>query len=435
MSLPKLIVFDLDNTLWTPELYQLRKLQRANQVPTAGKDVKLMEGSSKVIEEYIPKLKEQGVQFGVASRTKSVEWAHALLGQFQLRETFTYIEIFPGNKRKHFQNIKEQSGIDYKDMLFFDDARDGKFGNCEIVSELGVLSVHCPNGLDSLNVFTSALEKYRVWDKSANTIVEWDGRVTNTAATPTERISGTIKMVNPAKRFGFIRYREGNARDVFFHFRNLSEDTRIVEESDEVSFNIRKDSKNGKDMATNIQVEKKMDTECVSMRCFSMNNPFAALLANGYKTLETRNGTMFTQYIEGTQMLLHVGNRIYPDGDKHIEVMKSGGLSDEEIKKLKTMPQGFGKGHAVAILEIGKTYETTTKKRCDPDFQRNVAAFGEDSGRIVTEIRRVAYLKKPVRVQGEPGVFKVSIDPDVIPDGWSVPSKGPANRLVASISG
>jgi len=43
------------------------------------------------------------------------------------------------------------------------------------------------------------------------------------------------------------------------------------------------------------------------MKVFSMNMPFAALLANGYKTLETRNGTKFTTYPEGTRMLLHVG--------------------------------------------------------------------------------------------------------------------------------
>ncbi|KAL7540257.1 hypothetical protein ACHAXR_009978 [Thalassiosira sp. AJA248-18] len=57
--------------------------------------------------------------------------------------------------------------------------------------------------------------------------------------------------------------------------------------------------------------------------------PSAALLSNGYKTLETRNGTMFTPYPEGTKMLLHVGQRIYPDGNRHIDVMKSGDLDDD----------------------------------------------------------------------------------------------------------
>jgi hypothetical protein len=62
----------------------------------------------------------------------------------------------------------------------------------------------------------------------------------------------------------------------------------------------------------------------VSMPVFSMNLPFAALFANGYKTLESRNGTMFTPYEPGTKMLLHVGRRTYPDGGRHLQIMASG---------------------------------------------------------------------------------------------------------------
>ena len=79
-------------------------------------------------------------------------------------------------------------------------------------------------------------------------------------------------------------------------------------------------------------------------------------------------------------MLLCVGQRIYPDGNRHIDVMKSGGLDDDEIEQLKSLPKGFGKGMAVAIVELGKTYETSLEERSDPEFQRKVGAFGEDSG-------------------------------------------------------
>jgi hypothetical protein len=74
-------------------------------------------------------------------------------------------------------------------------------------------------------------------------------------------------------------------------------------------------------MAASIEMEsssKSSSEDLVEMRVFSMNMPFAALLANGYKTLETRNGTMFVPHPEGTQMLLHVGRRNYPDGNKHL---------------------------------------------------------------------------------------------------------------------
>jgi hypothetical protein len=45
---------------------------------------------------------------------------------------------------------------------------------------------------------------------------------------------------------------------------------------------------------------------------------------------------------------------------------------------------------------------------------------------MVTEIKRVAYLKKPVRVSGQGGVFKVDVDRDILPEGWELsPDKVP----------
>ena len=191
-AVPSLVVFDLDNTLWTPELYQLRKLQRNNQFPVAHKDVKLYPAAWDVIQKIRndPDGKFADTKFAIASRTKCGDWAHDLLDQFELKDLFDYIEIFPGDKKSHFRNLKDRSGIDYEDMLFFDDARDGRYGNCEPVSSLGVLSVHCPNGLYDESIWTNALNHYKEWsnNKTPNTIVEWDGSLT------------TKKAVDPSKR-------------------------------------------------------------------------------------------------------------------------------------------------------------------------------------------------------------------------------------------
>lgn len=423
-SLPSLVVFDLDNTLWTPELYQLRKLARANQYPVAHDDVKLFPAIKAILEGI--KNDRNGrfanTKFAVASRTKSVDWAHDLLEQFELKEFFDYIEIFPGDKKQHFSNLKRNSGMEYEQMIFFDDARDGRYGNCEPVSQLGVLSVHCPNGIYEESIFTNALAHYKDWSahKTPGTIIEWDNSITTIkAADPNERHEGEVKFVNREKRFGFIQYGGRGTRDMFFHFNSLPYGVDI-DEGDKLSFKITTDSRSGKDAAANIELPNKTGDESnlVNMRVFSMNLPFAALLANEYKTLETRNGTMFTPYPEGTKMLLHVGQRIYPDGDRHIDVMKSGNLDDDEIQALKSLPKGYTKGMAVAIVELGKTFETTLEQRCDPDFQRAVAAFGQDSGMRATEIKRVEYLKRGVKVRGQGGVFKAKIGRDVIPDGW-----------------
>ena len=73
---------------------------------------------------------------------------------------------------------------------------------------------------------------------------------------------------------------------------------------------------------------------------------------------------------------------------------------------------------AVAILEIGETYETTVEERSDPEMQRRIGAYGAESGMRCTEIRRVEYLKKPLRVKAQGGVFKLSISKSCIPGGW-----------------
>lgn len=432
-SSPKLIVFRMDNTVWTPELYTLRNIQHHKKIPVAGKDVKLFPGAQAALD-----MKKAGkllnIRFAVASRTKSVDWAHDLLDQFGIREHFDHVEIFPGNKQTHFANLQAASGIAFHEMLFFDDARDGKYGNCVHVAELGVLSVHCPNGLVSASLFEIGLQRFSQWDGSKGTLVEWDGTVTKTIyvaelANYGERHEGTVKFFNTEKRFGFIRYGDRSTKDLFFHQSSLPLGS-FVQEGDKISFELQRDPKNGENVAVDVLYsgvgseisDTVTKTKTVTIRAFSMNMPFAALLTNGYKTLETRNGTMFVNYPEGTQMLLHVGQRTYPDGDKHVDVMKNGGLGDDEITKLKSLPSGFDRGMAVAICEIGKTYETTVEERSDPQVQLKVAAYGRDSGKMVTEIKRVQYLKRPVEVAAQGGVFKVQIDPALIPDGWTFPT-------------
>ena len=460
---PSLIVFDLDNTLWTPELYQLRKLQRNNQLPKAHRDVKLFPAIQSILEG----IREQranndsnnewaNTRFAVASRTKSVEWAHYLLDQFDLMGTvFDHVEIFPGNKQKHFRNLQQATGVEYQDMLFFDDARDGKFGNCEPVSELGVLSVHCPNGIYEEQIWKNALDRYSEWDQKPNTIIEWDGSMTSTSASSSnnrvfasissssspqkrtavqgERVQGIVKMINVEKRYGFIQpsstqKSQNNSNkqgDVFFHFNALAlpELESSIQKGDAVSFEVVPDAKNqGRKMAAaEVLIEGLgSNNSTVTLPVFSMNLPFAALLANGYKTLETRNGTMFVPYPEGTHMLLHVGQRTYPDGNRHLQVMKEqGGItSEEEIVRLKSLPNGFGKGQVVAIVELGDTFDTTLEERCQPDFEARVAAYGTDSGRRATVIQRASFLKRPVRVKGQAGVFSATIDKSVLPEGW-----------------
>ena len=111
----------------------------------------------------------------------------------------------------------------------------------------------------------------------------------------------------------------------------------------------------------------------VSLPTFSMNMPFAGLLAYGVKTLETRNHTMF-EGTSGSIALLHVGQRTYPDGGKHREILRRSGVAEEEVDRLTSLPAGFSRGSVVAIMELGDTRLADLEERCEDEIEDAVVA-------------------------------------------------------------
>ena len=81
-KLPRLVVFDLDNTLWLPELYQHNR-RHNGRAPVAGVDVNLLPGAVSALHELNSCELWQGCQIAVASRTNQGDWARALLREFR----------------------------------------------------------------------------------------------------------------------------------------------------------------------------------------------------------------------------------------------------------------------------------------------------------------------------------------------------------------
>ncbi|MCJ1458267.1 hypothetical protein MMC28_008638 [Mycoblastus sanguinarius] len=137
--LPKLMVFDLDYTLWP------FWIDTHVSPPLKAKD-----GGSKSVDKYgesfafyrdIPTVLHSAktlptpILLGTASRTMTPDLATILLKQLHIAsptplnpsgtkraiEYFDYMQIFPGDKKQHFAKIQKASGLPYEEMLFFDD--------------------------------------------------------------------------------------------------------------------------------------------------------------------------------------------------------------------------------------------------------------------------------------------------------------------------
>ena len=438
--LPRLVVFDLDRTLWLPELYQLRLQKGAT--PVAWKDVRLLPGAEAALRELTTCECWQGTQIGVASRTHKGEWARSLLAQFltddgrPLAEVVSFQEIYTGSKLRHFEALRERSGVAYEDMLFYDDALDGKYGNCVPIAQLGCCAAHCPDGLTA-EVWRDGVlgfAAHRASDEAGGAVVDAGGSVRPMAVVEA-RAEPLLSAPQPARvfkwvaarSFGFVRLAAGG-KEVFFHRSALPGGASTPRVGDAVVASLRRDGRGRLECgavrpsdggAGAVDGDASVDASAVTLPVFSMNLPFAALVAHGRKTLETRNHTMF-EGTEGRLALLHVGQRTYPDGGKHRDILRSAGASDAEIDRLVALPAGFARGVLVAVLELGTTRLAEDAERATDEVQSAACALGGDMGRYLTEVRRVAWLREPVRMRGKPGLFSASVPRGLLPDGWDV---------------
>lgn len=127
MPKPKVIVFDLDYTLWpfwvdrqiNIEL-PFKQVGENKVCDATGREVK----SFPDITPLLQRLHSEGYKLGIASEAFYKEEVAKLVKLFGWEEFIDYQEIYPGSKIFHFVKIKRQSGVDFPDMIYFDDEKE-----------------------------------------------------------------------------------------------------------------------------------------------------------------------------------------------------------------------------------------------------------------------------------------------------------------------
>ena len=144
-TLPELVVFDLDETLWpfwciSKVKKPIKKCEKTGHVKGSdGKIVSLYQGAYDIIHS----LHNHGLTLGIASKTPVEDFATEVLAALNIKDYFSYAVMKPRSKTYHFEELRKQSAIDFKDMLFFDD----NHGNIYDANTMGVTSIYIEDGL------------------------------------------------------------------------------------------------------------------------------------------------------------------------------------------------------------------------------------------------------------------------------------------------
>ncbi|KAB2634723.1 magnesium-dependent phosphatase 1 [Pyrus ussuriensis x Pyrus communis] len=141
--LPRLVVFDLDYTLWPFYCECRSKREMPSMYPHA--------------RGILYALKEKGIGLAIASRSPTADIAKTFIEKLSVKSMFAAEEIFSSwtHKTDHFQRIHTRTGVPFNSMLFFDDENR----NIQAVSKMGVTSILVDNGVN-IGALRQDLTKY-----------------------------------------------------------------------------------------------------------------------------------------------------------------------------------------------------------------------------------------------------------------------------------
>ena len=134
----KLVIFDLDFTLWNCggtycDHTQPPYIQREGKIfDMSHAEMKLYPDVIHILEE----LYHSRIKIAIASRTHAASWAEDLMDKFNMSHYFKVVEMFPSSKIPHFQRIQQKTGIAFENMYFFDDEQRN-------IDEVRTLGVNC----------------------------------------------------------------------------------------------------------------------------------------------------------------------------------------------------------------------------------------------------------------------------------------------------
>jgi magnesium-dependent phosphatase 1 len=157
--LPKLVVFDCDMCLWSPECFEISPpFQPLNEHVILANNrsiqVKLFPGAIQAFRDILQLPEFKSTKVALASTTRYPAYSTFLRENFQvlpgipISKAVVSVQVFYAyDKIGHFENIRKETGIAYEDMLFFDDCIWGdNVGDVETGCP-GVVGVRTPKGL------------------------------------------------------------------------------------------------------------------------------------------------------------------------------------------------------------------------------------------------------------------------------------------------
>ncbi|XP_015676598.1 protein CXorf40A-like [Protobothrops mucrosquamatus] len=149
--------------------------------------------------------------------------------------------------------------------------------------------------------------------------------------------------------------------------------------------------------------------------CLSFRQPYAGLVLNDVKTIESRWRPVLANHQGGT-VAVHIAFRDWEDDSWRDLLLNRLGWTSAQIEDLLTEGEKLGRGVIAGLIDVGETFKCAD---CLPPedilLLENKALLRGLEGKYLTVISNPRWLRRSIPARGHKDIWEVDIPEDLIP--------------------
>ncbi|XP_029950421.1 uncharacterized protein CXorf40 homolog [Salarias fasciatus] len=151
------------------------------------------------------------------------------------------------------------------------------------------------------------------------------------------------------------------------------------------------------------------------MWCLSFRQPYAGLVLDGVKTLETRWRPLLAP-LENQTLAVHIAWRDWEGDDWRAVLSSRMGMSAEEIGALLESGERFGRGVVAGLVDVGRTWQCPASLDEEEleQLERSAVLIGLLE-KHVTQLSNPRWLRRPLSARGGRDIWSMDIPVNLLP--------------------
>ncbi|XP_038144099.1 protein EOLA1 [Cyprinodon tularosa] len=149
--------------------------------------------------------------------------------------------------------------------------------------------------------------------------------------------------------------------------------------------------------------------------CLSFRMPYAGLVLDGIKTVESRWRPLLAP-LENQTLAIHIAWRDWEGDDWRAVLSGVLGISDARIQELLDSGERFGRGVVAGLVDVGETWvcPASLPEAELQDLERSAVLIGLQDKHL-TQLSNPRWLKGPLKTRGNRDLWTVEIPNELLP--------------------